>query len=325
MKKHIILLYLLAPFFNVFAQPGDVENFFRYKEYKIVQDSIIEYPKNLFYKWVQLDIVFKPRFNLYTKSTAQVKEYFKHYNLYREYDGPDSIIVSGAYKSEMGSWRKKVKNHTREMGDYLVNNKSELIKVLDVLIKKNRTYKDRQIEGLSIYYYSGDKPTYLYRRGQLYYLNGEPDKAKEDYLSALENEPTNDLKKEILLSMAAYYYTQDSLTEETQRQALNYLEAYNQISSRDDYFSRLTYETEKINLLKSLKDSTTLVNYFHDQAARCWKKYYDQLKIGAYKGDGSISDAIRYEQLLFEYLKELNPEFSMEDFKNHKDIIVQKL
>ena len=319
MKKHILLFLLLAPFFKVFAQPGDEHNYYNYTEYKNVQDSIKKYPKDIFYRWVRLEILFKTRFQLQTKSTAQVKDYFKYFDFYREYDGEDSIIVFIPQPCKMCPNKQvKIWNPTREMGDFLINNKSQLFKDLDALIKQDSKIKERQFYFFT--YYSGNKAAYLYKRGQLNYLNGEPDKAKGDYLNALENEPDNDLKREILLSITAYYYNQDSVTEESQRQTLKYLDLYIQRAGFNPH-----YEIEKINLLKSLNDSTTLVNYFHNQAARCWRQYYDQLKNEAYRNDRTIADAIKYEQLLFEYLTELNPEFTMEDFKKHKDIITGKL
>lgn len=319
MKTFIVLVLVFTPFFNSFAQPGDEHNYFRFTEFKNVQDSIKKYPKDQFYRWVRLEILFKTRFQLQTKSTLHVKDYFKYFDLYREYEGPDSIIVYVPQPCHMcPSRQEKIWNPTREMGDFLIENTSQLIKELDVLIKQGTTIKQRHFYLYN--YYCGYKAAYLYKRGQLNYLIGKPEKAKEDYLSALENEPDNDLKKEILISIAAYYFTQDSVTEESQRQALKYLDFYTAIAGFNPH-----YETEKINLLKSLKDSITLVTYFQDQAARCWRHYYENLKYEAYKGDRSMADAMKYEQLLFEYLIELNPEFTMEEFKKHKDIITGKL
>ncbi len=314
MKKHLILFFLIAPFFNGFSQPGDRHNCYSFGMYKNVQDSIKKYPEDNFYQWVRLEILFRPTFVLYTKSTMQIKEYFKHFAFYSEYElGVDPHNPNPCKNIS------RVANPVREMGDFLIENTSQLIKDLDSLIEQGSNIKKRTFA--IFYYYSANKASYLYKRGQLNYLTGKPAKAKEDYLSALENEPDNNLKKEILLSIAAYYYTQDSITEESQRQALKYLDLYASNGGTNHH----NYETEKINLLKSLKDSTTLVNYFHDQAARCWKKYYDQLKIETYKSDRIITDAIIYEQLLFEYLKELNPVFTMEEFKKHKDIITEKI
>lgn len=312
MKKHIILFLVLAPFFNVFAQPGDVHNCFRYGEYKNVQDSIKKYPNETFYKWVRLEILFKPWFQLQTKPTAQVKDYFKYFDFYREYDYEFNWMNTVPCKNYRG-----VANPTREMGDFLIQNQTQLMNDLDLLIEQAIKVKERWSFGRI---YSGNKAAYLFKRGQLYYLNGKPDKAKDDYLSALENEPVNDLKKEILISIAAYYYTLDSVTEDCQRQTLKYLDLYTEIAGFNPH-----YETEKINLLKSLNDSTTLVNYFHDNAAGHWRNYHNQLVNQNSEAGKQMMEAIRYEQLLFEYLKELNPEFSMEEFKRHKDIITEKI
>lgn len=321
MKTIFTLLILFSTFCQAFAQPGDQYHEFPYRNFQNVQDSIKKYPKDPFYRWVRLEIIFKPRFELHTKSTALVKDYFKYYDFYREYDGPDSIIVRRVpYRNEMGRWTKKVKNPTREMGDFLINNKAQLVKDLNLLIQQNVTYNNRQMNNHLIY--SGNKPSYLYRRGKLFYLTGEPEKAREDYLTALENEPSNDLKKEILLAIAAYYYTQDSVTEESQRQALKYLDLYNGTWAKGYYY---TYEEEKINLLKSLKDSTTLITYFQNGAAMAWKNYFYLYKDKYSNADKQISNAIKYEQMLFEYLKELNPNCTIEEFKEHKKIILEKI
>lgn len=312
MKKFIVLTLLLMPIFNAFAQPGDRHNCFRYGEYKNVQDSIKKYPEDNFYRWVRLEILFKPWFQLQTKSTAHVKDYFKYYDFYREYDHEIDPHNPAPCKNYKG-----VSNPTREMGDFLIQNQIQLMNDLDLLIVHDVQVKERWSYGGI---YSGNKATYLYKRGQFYYLSGEPDKAKNDYLMALESDPTNEVKKEILISIAAYYYTQDSVTEDSQRQTLKYLDLYTEIAGFNPH-----YETEKINLLKSLKDSTTLVNYFHNEAALCWRRYYEYLKYESYNRDRSMADAMKYEQLLFEYLSKLNPEFTIEEFKKHKDIILEKM
>src|SRR3989344_1473023 len=156
MKILIAIILLITPFFNVFAQPDDRHNCFRYSEYKNVQDSIKKYPSDTFYKWVRLEIIFKPWFQLQTKPTAQVKDYFKYFDFYREYDhGIDP------HNPEPCRNYRGVINPTREMGDFLIQNQTQLMNDLDLLIEQDVQVKERWSFGGI---YSGNKAAYLYRK-----------------------------------------------------------------------------------------------------------------------------------------------------------------
>ncbi|WP_298419429.1 hypothetical protein [uncultured Kordia sp.] len=111
---------------------------------------------------------------------------------------------------------------------------------------------------------------FYFRRGQFLYLTGHVEYVLQDYLAALEHQPSFQLKRRICLAIAAYYYNLDeNYSLENYEKALAYIDLvtpkedlnkplmYERYSSRNsDYFER-----EKIQLLKATQKKERLLTY----------------------------------------------------------------
>lgn len=111
---------------------------------------------------------------------------------------------------------------------------------------------------------------FYFRRGQFLYLTGHVEYVLQDYLAALEHQPSFQLKRRICLAIAAYYYNLDeNYSLENYEKALVYIDLvtpkedlhkplmYERYSSRNgDYFER-----EKIQLLKAAQKEERLITY----------------------------------------------------------------
>ncbi len=111
---------------------------------------------------------------------------------------------------------------------------------------------------------------FYFRRGQFLYEIGHVEYVLQDYLAALRHNPSFQLKRQISLEIAAYYYNLDeSYSLENYEKALTYIDMvtpkenldkplmYEQYSSRNgDYFER-----EKIQLLKAAQKKERLITY----------------------------------------------------------------
>ena len=129
------------------------------------------------------------------------------------------------------------------------------------------TFKNKQISSANFYL----------RRGQFYYVTGYPKYALDDYLIALQHNPTLSLKQEICIALAAYYYNLDeNYSLENYEKALYYIDL---VTPKEDlaklyvhYNSRQSdrFEREKILLLKASQKTERLVTYLQCIA----KKYF---------------------------------------------------
>jgi tetratricopeptide (TPR) repeat protein len=133
-------------------------------------------------------------------------------------------------------------------------------------------------------------------RGRLYYFSGETDKALDDYLFALNYNPTfrnSELNDDIYISIAAYYYNlEDSLTEENARQALKYINMANPNGCHSNQTPDC-YEREKKELLKFLKEEQRLINYYKELILEDYKSFVNT-KIGSFVTTEYLFDKNRY-------------------------------
>ena len=88
---------------------------------------------------------------------------------------------------------------------------------------------------------------------------------------------------------------------------------------------------QKINLLKSLNDSTSLINYLQRKSANYLRQYIYKLnerKIGEPQtGDElkAYENYKKYEMMLYNHLKEIQPNITSDDLKKQMISIIDKL
>ena len=199
MKKNLATLIFLLSFTSVdtLAQPGDDDHKIRLKYFHAIQDSIQKYPDNLFYKWVRLDLLFSPLFEIQTKPTEKMEDFLSksaHFSLYIQ----DSIVHSSRphYMSSTLIITKTY-NPAKTLGDFLLKNQDVLIADLTKLIENNLKFENRFMNSIGQYNPTANKSNFLYKRGQFYYLTGETEKGLNDFTSALNFFPKDDLTKRI--------------------------------------------------------------------------------------------------------------------------------
>lgn len=208
----------------------------------------------LFLSFISLNIAAQPGFNVYEvklKHFAELTEKLKtdpnNFDLIWE-----RIDISGFNNTYFDIY-KKSGNLNGELSFF--KNVTELFDDLNKLIDNNFVIGKHNIAEFKML------------RGRLYYFSGEVDKALDDYLSALSYKAsfyTTDLKDNIYISIAAYYYNlEDSLTEENARQALKYV---NLADSKGCHSNQMIdcYEREKKELLKFLKEEQRLISYYKE-------------------------------------------------------------
>lgn len=203
----LIFLFLLclAPS-HAFAQPGDPDMKHHLRYFHEIQDSILKYPNNLFYKWVRADLLFSPYFQIQTKPTIELKEYLDHSSQYELYTLDSVVKTARPHYMSSELIVSKTYNPVSVLGDFLLGNQNVIIADLTELIEADAKFKNRFMGTIGQYVGIANKSYFLYKRGQLHYLSGSPEKGLNDYMTALDYEPLQDLKKRIYTSIAAYYY-----------------------------------------------------------------------------------------------------------------------
>lgn len=128
---------------------------------------------------------------------------------------------------------------------------TELLNDLNTLISKNVIIGNHNIAEFKLL------------RGRLFYFNGEIQKARNDFFSALEYPDayySENLKDKIYISIAAYFYNLEKpLTEENAKQALKYINLVNPNSCSNQQAD--CSENEKKELLTFLKEEEKLIDY----------------------------------------------------------------
>ncbi len=312
------------------AQPGDFYGEHRLRWFIEVQDSVEQYPDDLFYKWARMELIFRPYFDLYTPAYDNLDSYTKRMSIYQSYQ-KDSIVVSRKQACKMcGPKRVLVENPANELRNFVLDNQENLLSDLNMLIEEKPTYVDRWAPG-NRRPLTANLASYLYRRGQLYYVTDKPEDALKDYKKALESNPTGELKKEIYVSIAGIH-----LQSKDNRLALKYLNLAEPAIEDSTHLSEnlpayYRYESVKLALLDSLGDSTAIVNYLQNRSANYLGHYYTRLgernpKEKPTHAEGeAIRKAEEYELMIYEYLKRNRAETGPSSFLNHKKAILDKL
>jgi len=332
-----LLYFLFLAATPVIAQPGDPDLEHHVRYFNEIQDSIVKYPNEPFYKWVRADLLFSPYFDIDTKSSEELEKFLSYSSEYQLYV-QDSIAI-GQRVSPMSAkvFYYKKANPAHVLGDFIVKNQKRLIADLTELIERDATFKDRFMNTIGQYTATANKSSFLYKRGQLYYVSGHPEKAIQDYMAALDAIPFDELKSRIYLSIAAYYCnTEDTKQKENYALALKYLKII-EPAIEDSSFSKgeepgyYGYEREKLALMRKYDDSTAYVNYLQNRAASYLNYYYSILAERAVNNKPSDQEqqafdrAHEYELMIYEYLKELNTGISEDELKKQKKIIEGKL
>ena len=303
------------------AQPGDRFHEFRFREFNEIQDSIAQYPSNLLYRWMRIQILFNPTFDLYTAPTGKLEDFvLNRYDLYREKD-VDSIYIYVAQPCDMCPHRReKILNPTTQMANFLLSHQQELFDDLNLIIA---TGKDFNTNPFISPYSKGNNALYYYKRGQWHYVTGQTQKAVEDYHTALTYKPTQEIQQQIYISLSALYFTQTEPTRETLATALKYLDQSGLSTSR--------YESEKIDLLKYLGESKELIKYLQERSAHFLRLYVNHLNEKPSGEPATSNEYIafdnyqKYQMMLFDFLKETQTSVSLETIKEQLYIVVDKL
>lgn len=319
-----------------FAQPGDPDLKHRLRWFNEAQYSVIEYPDNLYYRWVRLDILFNPYFQVQTKPTKDLKDYLTSSNQFYQYVA--DTLVESFQPCDMCRFKNRKKyNPASKLGSFLLFNQNQLISDLTDLIKSDTIFRSRFTNSIGGYVQNPNKSHFLYKRGQFYYLSGEAKKGLNDYLSALKYSPNEEMTKRIYTSIAAYYYTiQNSELQENYDQALKFIRLAEPVMEDSSYYKGkephdYQYESAKLDLMKRYNDSTSYVNYLQNRAVSYLNYYYSLMETMKpedhyyYKCDNAFERSREYELMIYNYLTELNPTIGAEEFKKHKKLIIEKI
>lgn len=339
MKNILALLIFLLSFTSVatFAQPGDDNHKIRLKYFHEIQDSIKKYPDNLFYKWVRLDLIFSPIFEIQTKPTKKIEDFLSKSSNFRLYLQDSIVHSSKPHYMSSKVVTSKTYNPVKTLGDFLLKNKEVLIADLTKLIENNFKFENRFMKSIGQYNPTANKSDFLYKRGQLYYVTGDTEKGLSDFTSALNFSPKDDLTKKIYTSLAAYYYNiEKPLQKENYELALKYIRLV-EPSTEDNSYTKgvkpqfYRYESEKLKLMKKYNDSTSYVTYLQNRSAGFLNHYYSLMEIvngknrQQYAIDEAFSKSREYELMIYDYLIELNPNTGAEEFKKQKKMIIEKI
>jgi len=314
---------------KVFAQPGDHHGQIRYHYLQQVRDSIKLYPHNCTYRWAQVDLLFQPDITLYTRQERSLADYIqkKVGNL------PDSIDAFVPQPCDMCPNRlKKVPNPEVVMIDLLLH-EVDIIKELTYLIEKKCKQPEASLS-VGMYKQAATLADYYFKRGQVYYYSAKSFEALNDFKMALSLTAEQDLKEDICLAIAAYYYNLSGYPVGTNSlMALAYIDSVTPIRydtvPRDmsQYSDRHheRFEKEKIFLLKATHNDKRCIGYLHN-LSRGYRALYLKLLSETptkmpptWPTEQSLIQANYYKEQIFLYIKEIHPDYTpsqlQEEFK----------
>lgn len=260
--KSLIYIILLLLSFNSYSQPGDIIGWNINRVNEI--NSLLKIDTNNHQLlWERLEIVFNTHFNLYTQTRKPT---------------PKSDLMLTGEDGRLNSAYKNI-NVLTDL-NYLIADTT------NITITHN--YK-KTITSANFYY----------KRGQYYYLNGEPEKALEDYLIALNKKPNQYLIDRISISIAAYYYNLDeNFNLSNLEKALEYIDIAipKEIENTPETFEYFTdrnhhpFEREKIMLLELVGKDIRHRNYLKSLAKSHLHLYNKEIqKSDEYKANHSHS------------------------------------
>lgn len=330
----LLLLSLLAN--HAFAQPGDSNLEHRLRWFNETQDSVIENPERLCFRWARLDILFNPYFEIQTRPTNDLKAYLTTSSQFYQYVA-DSLVerIQPCDMCRFTSRRKY--NPASKLGAFLLSNQEQLIADLTQLIDSDLSFRSSNLRLMAPYVKNPNKADFLHRRGQFYYFTGRKERGLADFLAALKYAPSERLEKQIYTSLAAYYYTiENAASQENYQQTLKFMQLVEPALEDSSHCKGerprdYLYEREKLDLMRRYDDSTSLVNYLQNRAAGFLNYSYALMKSTTPKDhygpshEKAFFRSREYELMIYDYLKEANPKTRAEALKAHKKRIVDKL
>jgi len=175
---------------------------------------------------------------------------------------------------------------------------------------------------------------YYFRRGQAYYFTAKSFEALNDFKMALLLTKDQDLKEEICLAIAAYYYNLSGTPVVTNSlKALAYIDSvtptqYDTVPRDMSQYNERhhdRFEREKIVLLKVTYNTQRYIGYLQN-LSKSYRELYLKLLSEApinmpliWTTVQSLKMANDYEQQVFLYIKEIHPDYTpsqlQEEFK----------
>jgi tetratricopeptide (TPR) repeat protein len=337
MKSILAVIIFLLGFISIdtFAQPGDPDLKLRLQYFRTIQDSIEEQPENLHYRWARADLLFNPITTLWTKPTEKLEEFLKNSSQFELYLN-DTIVHKGLMSyMHPEVIISKTYNPASELGVFLLENQSILINDLTDLIESGIAF-DSGIGSVGCFNTSANKAHFLYKRGQFYNQTGQVEKAIEDFLLALKNDPTEQLKERIYTSIASFYYNSVKLgSYEHYKSTLHSISIIEPAIEDSSYFTgtlplEYKYEEPKLEIMRMVKDSISYVNYLQNRSVSYLNYYYSLMETEGkdkqyYTSDQAFKRSREYELMIYNYLIELNPKTGADEFKKHKKLIIEKI
>lgn len=331
MMLRYLFLFLIC-FINqkVYTQPGDHNGQIRYRYVQEIRDSIKLYPNNCAYRWAQVDLLFHPNITLYTPQERTLKEYTQ-----KSTGGlPDSIDVFVPQPCDMCPNRiKKIANPELVMKQLLLH-EVDLIKELTYLIEMNCQPQPSALPSVGMYKQSATLADFYFKRGQAYYFTAKSFEALNDFKMALLLTKDQDLKEEICLAIAAYYYNLSGTPVVTNSlKALAYIDSvtptqYDTVPRDMSQYNERhhdRFEREKIVLLKVTYNTQRYIGYLNN-LSKSYRELYLKLLSETLSKEWNvwtitecINRADYYELQIFRYIKEMHPDYTpeqwLEEFK----------
>ncbi|MEO0404982.1 MAG: hypothetical protein AAF193_08935, partial [Bacteroidota bacterium] len=260
----ILIVCALTPI-SATAQPGDPNLEFRHRWFTEAQDSVVEHPNDLFYKWVRLELLFNPYFTVHTAPTDSLVTFLKSSSQFHGYMA-DSIPMRRRTCYMCPYHNFKQYNPANQLGSFLLTNQDSLKLDLDLLVTSEIEFEDRWTVGMSGFFRAANKASFLLKRGQFQYVTGQTEKALNDFHAALESGPNEDYRKRILTCLVAYYMHQNGNTSQHYSSAMEYLNllepAMEHVScNQGEEPAWYQYEHERLELMKRYGQSELFLAY----------------------------------------------------------------
>jgi len=279
---------------NLSAQPGDIIGW-RINRVKEINGLLKIDTNNHQLLWERLEIVFNPHFNLYTQTRKPISK-------------SDFMLIGDDHRL-----RNTYKN-------------VDVLADINYLIEHTTTIKKGFNQWKKI-----TTADFIYKKGQYYYLNGQPEQALENYLIALQKNPDSYLLNRISISIAAYYYTLDTTFNlENLEKALEYIDIAipKEIENTPETFERFTdknhhpFERNKIMLLELTNKNERLKKYLKSLAKSHLRLYNKEIKKSDdYKKGHSHSIPSTLDKGLNYLFKVAENYYKVEEYEKSKRIL----
>lgn len=335
MIRTILLLASAVLIANVSrAQPGDPDLKLRLQYFHTILDSLRADPDNPYVKWARVDLLFDPVTTIWDGPTEELNAFLSKSSQFELYVRDTVVKMYRTTHMSAQRFERKYVNPASELGDFLLEHQSVLINDLTELIESGVVFNRHGLANVGCFRESANRAHFYYKRGQFYYFTGQATKALADFQAALDNEPPEPLKERIQTSIAAYHYSRaKSGSVESYPIALEYIHLIEPAMEdstccagavpRDWY----QYEEPKLELMRWFEDSVSYVNYLQNRSAGFLNLYYSILteRSDYTSREIALSRAQKYEVMIYDYLRAIDPDVGPKTLIQHKKIIIDKL